>query len=797
MLMTYHTIEENLKMRFFDAKVAPIRPLNEARAVELGANFMSESLLFGVAGLTIFLEAWRSSHKASTRVTTVDDTFERLSAERQQDAESLEALQAVVRDVRGELGEVQDAVKALTLAVSALAGGKGNDSAKGGTWLWGGGRSDDNEVARRMAELTLPDEPVHLTQSSTVLLTTCRPLPDDIDTDASCSYCGVSYLLHSKYNTLVRHVSSLETELFAWKKYAVEHPILVERASKLEKEVESAKQSLEEADKAALESKAECGRMVRELHELQLRHTRLTHEMETELRNAGWLEESRRSQIRSLVRALVDLKDDLKGAKDASRAGVKKMTEKMSETMIPQMLQEISATIYGKLPGLIKGRVEQELRIKELQHGGIVASLRAEIESLKEDLEDNRGLYHKLADELRSTKSEYETHLESRTDELRALRAKTIDLEDVNSTRYSEISKLRGDQARIEAALADARDRLTTEIQMREQAIVNARAKEMDLREEVKRKEGEIAMLKEKLEATTKQATAGEMNANASAQKALAQKDIQINDLRSSIRNLNSNIDAMKAERVKTIEAHQSRIAQLQDNFHEKLKNSAKAQSDAALADLKAQHDTAMAELKAQIDVDKRTSLEQQKSILQQQLQTLKATLQSQLDAARLSRDAADRRARECETTWSTKLNDKVAELSALRTRLESVQEELRNARRVAEPRPPKTPPPAPVVNTAEMEAMRERVARGDAEIAFLKETVRVECEERMELLKELDTMRRGLGGGKGVKSKGGNDAVGSVAELEGKVVEEDNRLYQSMAAKANFRKNQKLRKLY
>jgi optic atrophy 3 protein len=53
-----------------------IRPLSEAKAVESGANFISETFLFGVAAGLIFFESWRSRRKESARR---DDVADRLN----------------------------------------------------------------------------------------------------------------------------------------------------------------------------------------------------------------------------------------------------------------------------------------------------------------------------------------------------------------------------------------------------------------------------------------------------------------------------------------------------------------------------------------------------------------------------------------------------------------------------------------------------------------------------------------------------------------------------------------------
>ena len=52
-----------------------IRPLSEAKAIETGANFISETFLFGVAASLILFESWRSGRKESRRR---NDVAERL-----------------------------------------------------------------------------------------------------------------------------------------------------------------------------------------------------------------------------------------------------------------------------------------------------------------------------------------------------------------------------------------------------------------------------------------------------------------------------------------------------------------------------------------------------------------------------------------------------------------------------------------------------------------------------------------------------------------------------------------------
>ena len=64
-----------------ESKAAPkprIRPLSESRAIELGANFLSESFIFGVAVGLLVWDQWRSRRKENTRREGIDDRLEAL-----------------------------------------------------------------------------------------------------------------------------------------------------------------------------------------------------------------------------------------------------------------------------------------------------------------------------------------------------------------------------------------------------------------------------------------------------------------------------------------------------------------------------------------------------------------------------------------------------------------------------------------------------------------------------------------------------------------------------------------------
>ena len=73
-----------------------VRPLSEAKAIESGANFISETFLFGVAASLIFFESWRSRRKESNRR---DDVAERIVDLEESERAARRALVELEREV--------------------------------------------------------------------------------------------------------------------------------------------------------------------------------------------------------------------------------------------------------------------------------------------------------------------------------------------------------------------------------------------------------------------------------------------------------------------------------------------------------------------------------------------------------------------------------------------------------------------------------------------------------------------------------------------------------------------------
>jgi len=79
-----------------------IRPLSEAKAIDSGANFISETFLFMVAGGLIVFETWRSRRKESTRRDDVAGRLEELEESEKQARRALVELEKEILRLRAK-----------------------------------------------------------------------------------------------------------------------------------------------------------------------------------------------------------------------------------------------------------------------------------------------------------------------------------------------------------------------------------------------------------------------------------------------------------------------------------------------------------------------------------------------------------------------------------------------------------------------------------------------------------------------------------------------------------------------
>ena len=97
------TAEEKKKIK---EKTKPrIRPLSEAKAIDTGANFVSESFLFAVGFGLIIFESWRRERKETTRREDVAERIGELEETEKSSRRALVELEKEVLRLRAKAGE--------------------------------------------------------------------------------------------------------------------------------------------------------------------------------------------------------------------------------------------------------------------------------------------------------------------------------------------------------------------------------------------------------------------------------------------------------------------------------------------------------------------------------------------------------------------------------------------------------------------------------------------------------------------------------------------------------------------
>ncbi|KAJ3410728.1 hypothetical protein HDV05_003448 [Chytridiales sp. JEL 0842] len=666
--------------------------------------------------------------------------------------------------------------------------------------------------------------PVSIT--SHTVLHNCRPLPEDIATlpedETGCQYCGVSYLLLSKYDKMVTHVGSLEKDLEVLRSYAKSYPEAVSKSQDLEMQLKLSKEEMDSIKKELESTKSENSTNIRALHELQLRYTRITHDMENMMKRSMWTQESQSTQIKTLTRVLQDAHSQLGSYKKELRA-LKNQVVFTFKDQFGGTLSNISAELYKSLPEFLENRTKTMVNALNAKHGIVVGALKSEVEELKDYLKDSENRYNGLMKDMNQLREEYEGYIASQQSSSTTLTNRCNELQNEVETLRTKLTSVEKERDAHQLGERQAIEKwrgLEINIQntssSNQQTISSLQQQNAQLQQTLSNLQSQFDKEKATWETTTSTSSA----TISQTTRTLQTKDAQIHELNNSLRELRTTVHSMREERQKTIEAHQSRVQQLQDKYIQMLSDKEKEQESVLKERLLKEFESEKAEL-----------LQAQKHIYQKQMSDVKGALQAQLDAARLSRDHAavdhTRKLTQVEKEWGAKYTKAQDEILELRSKLASLETTLTAEREKASKALLANSNNSSSLSNAEIESLKIEVGRSKAEISFLKETIRMECEERMTLLAQLDGLRRGLpgagaaagmgppagGGGQASPSRASMGSAGKLPSLKSmkgmkggnrdeepkpNTVEKDPEmsLYQSMATAAALKKSAKLRPL-
>ncbi|KAL2918184.1 hypothetical protein HK105_202111 [Polyrhizophydium stewartii] len=548
-----------------------------------------------------------------------------------------------------------------------------------------------------------------------------RPLPDEIlrmgEEETACRYCGISYLLLTKYESMEKHVKEVDAEMARLKKYVEERPQMLARLEsllELQKRLEQDRQIAEagmkdwqararkEAD-AAERAMAAVGERDRELERL-VRAAR-ERDAQDELRAAAWLRGATNARYE-----VIQMQNDL--------AKLKGFVKSSMSSVLLSTTTAASKQLAGHFAAAKERAVAEALQRADKKSSSVVGSLRNEVQALKDSLSESQKRSERLAAELAAFRHDYSTHIEGQRSYTSDLQANCLALEerlhDANKTLPESATSSTQNEASFN--LISINKYATFELPRAKCVLLTSNILQIE-------HDKRVAELVQEREA---QARATSSPALSQAHQAMAKKDEQMMQMERTIRELNASIASMRNERIKTIEAHQNRIKQLQDRFVEDIKSAGRQEAARVEAELR----RAFAE-------DKDEALQQLRRSMKQEFDEAKLKLQHQIDALKAAADASrSAEIRRIEDEWSRRnssLQDQLVKLqrlnqeecSQLQQNIASLEKELIAANAALRSHG----------TSAERDTiaqLKSDVAKRDAEISFLKDTVRLECEERM-----------------------------------------------------------------
>ncbi|KAJ3187166.1 hypothetical protein HDU85_007204 [Gaertneriomyces sp. JEL0708] len=498
-------------------------------------------------------------------------------------------------------------------------------------------------------------------------LTSFFPLATDFDdadeTSTACQYCGISYLLLTKYERMTRHVKGLEVELAKLQEFRDKYPEFVDRLKIAEQEGGLANQRIAQLEQELEESKQDAKRRL---------------DVTTQ---DG---QQRRLTLQNLNRKLVDLKSEVveqRQAVTSTKDFIQWSLTNAREQLIPRLTTYIRSTL----------RNYEQQRHADAQR--MLAEAHARYQVREVELQTHVGQQKSCVEDMRAVVGQMERKLQKAEDTI----------EDLNRERTHMVQKFHAESEKIAKDLAF--------------------------------KDKEIRDLTQRVEDGRK----GEGKALETARTGLARKDEQIAILERSVREMHSTLQSLRAERQMTIDAHQSRIKQLQDKFLEDIKIAGRIEADKREE-----------EVRGAFATEKNEALGKLRAELQQEMRTMSEGFLHEAEALRVAKVHAESKAareiRRVEEDWARKYAVLESQLNSLKASNTADFAHYQSQIRALEERlavATARPPTARTADPKEIETLKNTVAKREAEIKFLKETVRLECEERMELVAKLALIDR------------------------------------------------------
>jgi hypothetical protein len=376
-----------------------------------------------------------------------------------------------------------------------------------------------------------------------------NPLPLEIlemsQEETACQYCGISYLLSTKYEKMSQELLNIQKELEFSKTIALERPFLLERISGL--------------SKLQQESSEKVGELQYKVQEY-IKDSKVLEKENIDLKNQIWKLSGKLSkEIQRAKGNSVIVKDKIKEFRQSLSLLERETLEEAEKIMriLAVEKEEFKKEAVGILRNLVRNLEEQNQSNKSALQNEI-KNLNLEIQEYKNEIEKSKSRNAILENQILESKHAHVSELEFLSLEKLDLRQKLLGLEKGLQICKDELG-----------AEQDKHRKLQIE---HDTVSLKLKVQEKDFVERLEEKDTEILQLQQDLD-TGKKASEAVQSLATQAGVGLAKKDEKISSLEKKLKDLNDELQKMILEREKTIEAHQSRVKQLQDTFLEKLKD--------------------------------------------------------------------------------------------------------------------------------------------------------------------------------------------------------------------------------
>lgn len=570
------------------------------------------------------------------------------------------------------------------------------------------------------------------------------------------------------------HVKKMECELNDLKKYVDERPGMLNRLESLLNLQKQSTSTISDLQSEITDLRKQCEWDKSDLSEFRKKNTELKRNLEDTLSILSKTRQEFNTGKHVLKTQLVSLQHSLSQTRNQA---LKNQDIKELQSKFYSELQNTTTFLQSECNQILSQKIRNAQIQKDIFYTAKlemcqkqIVELESNVLTLNQSLESHVSEIKELKSEKFAFQNGYRLLLEQAQSKNSDLTNEILNLKNEIQSKQSEYEQLQASKKEV--------TEMMQKIDSEKESVLN------ECKLKIQEKEKSVLTMKQEMENERKAFEASQALAN-QAGVGLAKKDSIILNLEKNIKELKKETDELKKDREQTIDAHQSRIKQLQDNFLVQLKEAGKLETEKASN-----------QLKRIMQAEKDAAIKEWTQQLQEEFTIKEKNFVEQLFQANNAHDATKKEWVQKASQWEIKFNllqeqnKKISTSNAIdfehyQARIRKLEQELVIAKKSVAPAQPVIVDLSST-EKASIQEMKSLLAKRNAEIVFLKNTVRLECEERIQLVAKLSGMSNN-GQVNDMSSNAPAAEMVKLRSLEGN--------FEQMMKDANMKKEKKLAK--